>query len=241
MQTISLSHSRIEQLSFDIVEVNNMALAIFDLDNTLLGGDSDYLWGEFLVEQNIVDAKSYQQTNQDFYDQYLAGTMDIFEFSAFQFKPLADNTLDDLTRWREHYLTEKIKPIILPAALELITKHRQQGDDLLIITATNSFITAPIAKLLKIPHLIATEAEMINGVYTGMVAGTPSYQGGKVSRLNTWLIEQDVTLEGSYFYSDSHNDLPLLNLVEHPVAVDADSKLQAIAKQQGWKIISLRE
>jgi len=241
MQTISLSHSRIEQLSFDIVEVNNMALAIFDLDNTLLGGDSDYLWGEFLVEQNIVDAKSYQQTNQDFYDQYLAGTMDIFEFSAFQFKPLADNTLDDLTRWREHYLTEKIKPIILPAALELITKHRQQGDDLLIITATNSFITAPIAKLLKIPHLIATEAEMIDGVYTGMVSGTPSYQGGKVSRLNTWLIEQDVTLEGSYFYSDSHNDLPLLNLVEHPVAVDADSKLQAIAKQQGWKIISLRE
>ncbi|NOQ82252.1 MAG: HAD-IB family hydrolase [Methylophaga sp.] len=217
-----------------------MALAIFDLDNTLLGGDSDYLWGEFLVENNIVDAKSYQQANQDFYDQYLAGTMDIFEFSAFQFKPLADNTLNDLIRWREQYLAKKIAPIMLPAARKLIAKHQQQGDTLLIITATNSFITAPIAKSLAIPNLIATEAEMIEGAYTGKVAGTPSYQQGKVVRLEEWLKEQGLTLEGSYFYSDSHNDLPLLNLVEHPVAVDADPKLHAIAKQQGWKIISLR-
>jgi len=217
-----------------------MALAIFDLDNTLLGGDSDYLWGEFLVENKLVDAEFYQQANQDFYDQYLAGTMDIFEFSAFQFKPLADNTMDDLVRWREQYLAEKINPIMLPAARELIAKHQQQGDTLLIITATNSFITAPIAKALAIPHLIATEAEMVNGAYTGKVAGTPSYQQGKVVRLEMWLKEQGLTLAGSYFYSDSHNDLPLLNLVEHPVAVDADSKLQAVAKQQGWKIISLR-
>ncbi|NOQ93894.1 MAG: HAD-IB family hydrolase [Methylophaga sp.] len=218
-----------------------MALAIFDLDNTLLGGDSDYLWGEFLVENNIVDAASYQRGNQDFYDQYLAGTMDIFEFSAFQFKPLADNSIADLTRWREQYLAEKINPIMLPAARELIAKHQQQGDTLLIITATNSFITSPIAKALNIPHLIATEAEMIEGKYTGKVAGTPSYQQGKVTRLNEWLVEQKLTLEGSYFYSDSHNDLPLLNLVEHPVAVDADSKLHAVAKQQGWKILSLRK
>ena len=217
-----------------------MALAIFDLDNTLLGGDSDYLWGEFLVENNIVDAESYQQANQDFYDQYLAGTMDIFEFSAFQFKPLADNTRDDLIRWREQYLAKKIAPIMLPAARKLIAQHQQQGDTLLIITATNSFITAPIAKSFAIPNLIATEAEMVEGAYTGKVAGTPSYQQGKVVRLEKWLKEQDLTLEGSYFYSDSHNDLPLLNLVEHPVAVDADPKLHAIAKQQGWKIISLR-
>jgi len=218
-----------------------MALAIFDLDNTLLGGDSDYLWGEFLVENNIVDAKSYQQANQDFYDQYLAGTMDIFEFSAFQFKPLADNSIADLNRWRQQYLAEKINPIMLPAARELIAKHQQQGDTLLIITATNRFITAPIAKALAIPHLIATEAEMVDGVYTGKVAGTPSYQQGKVTRLNVWLKEQKLTLAGSYFYSDSHNDLPLLKLVEHPVAVDADPKLQAVAKQRGWKILSLRK
>jgi len=240
MQTISLSHSRIEQLSFDIVEVKNMALAIFDLDNTLLGGDSDYLWGEFLVENKLVDGPRYQQANQDFYDQYLAGTMDIFEFLAFQLKPLADNSLTDLYQWREQYLTEKIAPIMLPAAQALIAKHQQQGDTLLIITATNQFITAPIAEQLAIPHLIATEAEMIDGVYTGKVAGTPSYQQGKVSRLNKWLKEQGLTLEGSYFYSDSHNDLPLLKLVDHPIAVDADPKLQAIAKQHGWPLLSLR-
>jgi len=217
-----------------------MALAIFDLDNTLLGGDSDYLWGEFLVENNLVDGESYQQANQDFYDQYLAGTMDIFEFSAFQLKPLADNAPADLIRWRTQYLAEKIEPIILPAAQQLIEHHRQRGDTLLIITATNNFITTPIAKKLGIPHLIATEAEMIDGLYTGHVVGTPSYQQGKVERLQDWLRSQNQTLTGSYFYSDSHNDLPLLNMVEHPVAVDSDPKLFAIAQQQGWQTISLR-
>ena len=217
-----------------------MALAIFDLDNTLLGGDSDYLWGEFLVENNLVDGESYQQANQDFYDQYLAGTMDIFEFLAFQLKPLADNSPADLERWRTQFLAEKIDPIILPAAQKLIADHRQQGDTLLIITATNSFITAPIAQKLGIPHLIATEAEISEGRYTGNVAGTPSYQHGKVERLQDWLNAQNQTLAGSYFYSDSHNDLPLLNMVEHPIAVDSDAKLLAVAKQYGWKTISLR-
>jgi HAD superfamily hydrolase (TIGR01490 family) len=217
-----------------------MALAIFDLDNTLLGGDSDYLWGEFLVENNLVDSESYQQANQDFYDQYLAGTMDIFEFLAFQLKPLANNSPADLARWRTQYLVEKIDTIILPAAQKLIAHHRQRGDTLLIITATNSFITTPIAQKLGIPHLIATEAEMINGHYTGKVAGTPSYQHGKVERLQEWLRSQNQTLTGSYFYSDSHNDLPLLNMVDHPIAVDSDPKLFAIAQQQGWQTISLR-
>jgi len=217
-----------------------MALAIFDLDNTLLGGDSDYLWGEFLVENKLVDSESYQWANQHFYDQYLAGTMDIFEFLAFQLKPLADNSSADLERWRTQYLVEKIDPIILPAAQKLIAHHRQQGDTLLIITATNRFITAPIAQKLGIPHLIATEAEMIEGLYTGNVAGTPSYQHGKVERLQDWLSSQNQTLAGSYFYSDSHNDLPLLNMVEHPIAVDPDPKLLAIAQQQGWQTISLR-
>jgi len=217
-----------------------MALAIFDLDNTLLGGDSDYLWGEFLVENDIVDGAAFQQKNQDFYDQYLAGTMDIYEFLAFQLKPLADNSLADLYQWRAQYLQQKIDPIILPAGIELIKHHQQQGDETLIITATNSFITAPIAEKLGIPHLIATEPEMVDGLYTGNVAGTPSYQAGKVTRLNQWLTEHSNELEGSYFYSDSHNDIPLLELVENPIAVDADDKLNALAAQQGWKIISLR-
>ncbi|MDO7666938.1 MAG: HAD-IB family hydrolase, partial [Pseudomonadota bacterium] len=170
----------------------------------------------------------------------LAGTMDIFEFLAFQLKPLADNNPADLERWRTQYLVEKIDPIILPAAQKLISHHRQRGDTLLIITATNSFITTPIAQKLGIPHLIATEAEMLNGHYTGKVAGTPSYQHGKVQRLQEWLHTQNQTLTGSYFYSDSHNDLPLLNMVDHPIAVDSDPKLLAVAQQQGWQTISLR-
>ena len=218
-----------------------MTLAIFDLDNTLLGGDSDYLWGEFLVEQEIVDSQQYQATNQQFYEQYLAGNMDIYEFLTFQLKPLADNSPTDLQRWREQYLQEKVFPIILPAACDLIAHHRAQGDTLLIITATNSFITAPIAAKLNIHHLIATEPEIVKGKFTGKVAGTPSYKQGKVDRLQDWLSSHQQTLKGSYFYSDSHNDLPLLELVDNPVAVDPDDQLQAIAEQQGWKIVSLRK
>lgn len=217
-----------------------MALAIFDLDNTLLGGDSDYLWGEFLVENNYVVSEYHQKMNELFYQQYLAGTMDMVEFLAFQLKPLADNDIAKLHRWRESYLSQKIAPIMLPAARELIKKHQQAGDTLLIITATNDFITAPIAEQLDIANLIATEAEMIDGQYTGKVAGTPSYQQGKVTRLNEWLAEQHISLEGSYFYSDSHNDLPLLKLVDHPIAVDPDDTLRQFAEQQSWKVISLR-
>ena len=217
-----------------------MALAIFDLDNTLLGGDSDYLWGEFLVEQRIVDPDSYRARNHAFYEQYLAGTMDIYEFLEFQLKPLADNSMDDLHRWREQYLAEKIVPIILEAGLNLVTQHRQQGDTTLIITATNSFITAPIAEKLGISNLIATEPEIVDGRYTGKVSGTPSYRDGKVKRLNQWLGEQHQPLNDSYFYSDSHNDVPLLELVGHPVAVDPDPTLQQIAEQRNWKILSLR-
>ncbi len=223
-----------------IISNDDMALAIFDLDNTLLGGDSDYLWGEYLVENKLVDSADYQRTNQGFYDQYLAGTMDIFEFSAFQFKPLADNAMTTLMQWRADYLTQKIDPIILPAARTLIAKHTQQNDTLLIITATNSFITTPIAEKLAIPNLIATEPEIVNGHFSGKVAGTPSYQQGKVTRLQHWLSQTGHALEDSYFYSDSHNDLPLLELVSHPIAVDPDPQLQATAQQRSWPIISLR-
>ena len=217
-----------------------MALAIFDLDNTLLAGDSDYLWGEYLVEQGIVDADFYQAENQRFYDEYLAGEMDINAFLAFQFKPLADNAMADLLRWRADYLQQKINPIILPAGEACIAKHREQGDTLLIITATNSFITAPITEQLDIPNLIATEAEMKDGIYTGGIAGIPSYQAGKVTRLEAWLKDSDLDLDGSYFYSDSHNDLPLLKKVAHPIVVDGDDKLRDVAKQSGWESISFR-
>lgn len=218
-----------------------MALAIFDLDNTLLGGDSDHLWGEFLVENGIVDKETYRQANDTFYQQYLDGNLDIFEFLAFTLKPLSDHTTEQLFSWREKFLKEKIEPIMLDAAKSLVEHHRQQGDTLMIITATNSFITAPIAQRFGIDHLIATEPEMIDGRYTGKVAGIPSYKEGKVERLENWLSDQAIKLEGSYFYSDSHNDIPLLKRVSYPFAVDPDDTLKQFAQQQGWKVLSLRQ
>lgn len=218
-----------------------MALAIFDLDNTLLGGDSDYLWGRYLAENGIVDPQSYHDTNLAFYHDYQAGRLDINAFLEFVFEPLAKNSMQDLLAWRSEYLQQKIHPIILPKGRELIEQHRQQGDTLLIITATNSFLTTPIAELLGIDNLIATDPEMVDGRYTGQVMGLPSFQHGKVVRLQYWLLEHQLDLEGSYFYSDSHNDLPLLEQVHIPVAVDPDDKLADIAKQRDWKILSLRE
>jgi len=217
-----------------------MALALFDLDNTLLDGDSDYLWGCFLVERGVVDGETYQRENQRFYEQYLAGCLDIREFLRFQLQPLATHTRDQLEQWREQFLSDKIDPILLPKARALLEKHRQQGDELLIITATNRFITGPIADRYAVSHLLATEPEMRGGEYTGGVNGTPCFQDGKVECLQCWLDERGRTLAGSWFYSDSHNDLPLLERVEHPVAVDPDDKLEALARERGWPVISLR-
>ncbi len=218
-----------------------MSLAIFDLDNTLLGGDSDYLWGQFLVERGIVDGDLYKQENDRFYREYAEGTLDIFEFLRFALRPLRDNDPARLEQLREEYLAEKIDPIILPASRELIQRHREAGDILMIITATNAFVTAPIAERLGIEHLIATNPEQIDGRYTGEVAGEPSYREGKVNRLNSWLQKHGETLDGSSFYSDSHNDIPLLERVCRPVAVDPDDLLSAHATAQGWPIISLRD
>ncbi|OGT91804.1 MAG: phosphoserine phosphatase [Gammaproteobacteria bacterium RIFOXYA12_FULL_61_12] len=218
-----------------------MPLAIFDLDNTLLNGDSDYLWGRYLVERGIVDGERYDRENDRFYREYEAGKLDIFEFLAFALKPLADNSPEDLGRWREEFLHEKIAPIILPAGRNLIEKHRSAGDTLMIITATNAFVTAPIAERLGIPHLLATDPEMNGGHYTGRVAGTPCFQNGKVERLQQWLAAHGADLKGSFFYSDSRNDIPLLEQVEHPHAVDPDEALTAHAQERGWPIISLRK
>ena len=216
-----------------------MTLAIFDLDNTLLDGDSDYLWGEFLIENNIVD-DTYHRKNQNFYDQYLAGTMDILDFLIFQLRLLTDNSPENLHKWREQYLQNKIDPIILRAGQKLVASHKQQGDEILIITATNNFIAKPIAKKLEIANLISTEIEFIDGSYTGIITGTPSYQGGKIIRLNKLLERRHFDLNGSYFYSDSYNDISLLELVDYPVVVDADTKLRSIAINLGWKLSSLR-
>jgi HAD superfamily hydrolase (TIGR01490 family) len=217
-----------------------MSLAIFDLDNTLLGGDSDYLWGRFLVEQGLVDGEAYERENQRFYDQYRAGALDIHEFLAFMLRPLAENPLAELLAWRKRFMEEKIQSIVLPKATELLNRHRAAGDTLLIVTATNRFITEPIAELLDVPYLLATDVEFAEGRYTGRSAGIPCFQHGKVERLNAWLAETGRDLAESWFYSDSHNDLPLLERVAYPVAVDPDDALAEHARQRGWPIISLR-
>ena len=217
-----------------------MSLAIFDLDNTLLAGDSDYLWGQFLVDQGIVDRDFYEQTNARFYQQYREGNLDIAQFLQFALKPLADNEPAALYAWRERFIEEKIKPILLPAAYELIEKHRKAGDILIVITATNQFVTEPIVRFYGIEHLIATLPEFRDGRYTGQFVGAPCFREGKVERLNSWLSANDHSLEDSWFYSDSHNDLPLLSRVANPVAVDPDQTLAGIAQEKGWPIISLR-
>ena len=218
-----------------------MSLAIFDLDNTLLGGDSDYLWGQFLVERGLVDGSFYERENQRFYDQYRAGTLDIYEFLTFMLRPLASNPLAELLNWRAQFLEAKIRPILLPRAMELVQQHRTAGNTLLIITATNRFITEPIAEMLGVPNLLATEPEFLDGRYTGRPAGIPCFQQGKVKRLNAWLAATGHDLAGSWFYSDSHNDLPLLSRVTYPVAVDPDEALAEYAQTRGWPMISLRE
>lgn len=221
-------------------EGNSVHLAIFDLDNTLLAGDSDYLWGKFLAERGVVDAEFYDQENKRFYEEYKKGELDIFEFLAFSLRPLSEHSPARLSSLHQDFMTECIRPIITPAARQLLTKHRNNGDILLIITATNRFITAPIAEELEVPHLLATDAEMVNGRYTGRVAGIPCFREGKVERLQHWLKKTGYNLAESWFYSDSHNDLPLLEMVTHPVAVDPDETLADHAAAKGWPIISLR-
>ncbi len=217
-----------------------MSLAIFDLDNTLIADDSDYLWGQFLVDQGIVDKDLYEQANNKFYEDYKQGSLDIVEFLRFSLRPLANNEPEQLYQWRAQFVAEIITPILLQPAQQLVDKHRKRGDTLVIITATNRFVTEPIAKLYGIEHLLATTPEMLDGRYTGRFTCAPCYREGKVQLLTEWLKSSQETLENSWFYSDSHNDLPLLNLVTHPVAVDPDEKLRQVASASGWSIISLR-
>ena len=217
-----------------------MSLALFDLDNTLIAGDSDHAWGEFLVSKELVDAEEYKKANDRYFIDYQQGTLDIHDYLAFSLRPLTHYSTQEMHTWREVFIEECIRPLLLPAATELLNKHREAGDQLLIITATNRFITEPIARLLGVNELIAAEPEFINGRYTGKIVGVPSFREGKVTRLNQWLAEKDLSLKNSWFYSDSHNDLPLLELVDNPVAVDPDEALHQRATQAGWPILSLR-
>jgi HAD superfamily hydrolase (TIGR01490 family) len=215
-------------------------LAIFDLDNTLIADDSDFLWGQFLVDRGIVDKDYYEEANIKFYNDYKRGTLDIVEFLDFSLAPLALHDARQLYRWREEFVETVIKPVTLEAAHTLVEKHRAAGDTLLVVTATNRFVTEPIVKLYGIDNLLATTPEFKNGQYTGKFIGTPCFQEGKVVLLKEWLANSKHSLEGSCFYSDSHNDLPLLRLVDKPVAVDPDDKLLKAAQQANWPIISLR-
>ncbi|MDX1589598.1 MAG: HAD family hydrolase [Oleiphilaceae bacterium] len=218
-----------------------MTLAIFDLDNTLLAGDSDHAWGDFLVAQGVVDGDDYRRANDDFLRAYQNGTLEIRDYLAFALRPLAQTPPERLLALREQFMEACIRPMILPQGQALVENHRRQGHQLLIITATNRFVTAPIAEALGIESLIATEPEMRDGLYTGQVAGVPSFREGKIERLEQWLATQEQDMQGAWFYSDSHNDLPLLERVDNPVAVDPDPTLEDTARARGWRIISLRD
>ncbi|MEY3746550.1 MAG: hypothetical protein RL194_9 [Pseudomonadota bacterium] len=220
-----------------------MNLAIFDLDNTLLAGDSDFQWGQFLMEEGLLEREKHEARNIGFYEDYKAGRLDIYAFLEFQLKPLSDHPRARLDELHKQYMARKVRPMMTEKARALVNQHKANGDLLMIITATNSFVTGPIAEEFGVDHLIGTDPEQVNGEFTGKVAGLPSFQEGKVTRLNDWLSARGKSLADfgtSWFYSDSHNDLPLMKCVSQPVAVDPDDILRAHAEQQGWPIISLR-
>ena len=217
-----------------------MSLAIFDLDNTLIGGDSDFLWGEFIGEEGIVDANAYRKKNEYFYQQYDLGTLDIYAWLEFCLEPLTRYSMTELQELHHRFMIQKIEPILLDKAQNCINRHKERGDTVLVITASTSFVTAPIVKKYGINQLLATEPEIKAGRYTGGVSGMPCFQSGKIDKLMPWLQKNEETLTGSTFYSDSHNDLPLLELVDNPVAVNADKILTKIAEKKGWEVLNWR-
>jgi HAD superfamily hydrolase (TIGR01490 family) len=218
-----------------------MRLALFDLDNTLLAGDSDFEWAQFLIEKGVLDRELFEARNRQFFEAYKAGTLDIHEFLDFQLKPLSRHARAELDAWHEEFMEQKVRPMITQKARDLVESHK--SDARVVITATNSFVTWPIAREFGIENLIATEPEEVGGEFTGRVRGEPAFRDGKVKRLNDWLAEHGIewsSLEQTWFYSDSLNDLPLLNMVSHPVAVDPDETLKEHALANDWRVISLR-
>jgi len=217
-------------------------LALFDLDNTLLRGDSDHAWGEFLISKNLVNEKEHRDKNNYFYDQYKQGRLDIHDYVAFTLEPILHLESDQRNSLHEEFMQHAINPIVLKKGLELVKQHRDAGDYCIIITATNEFITTPIASLFEVDLLLSTDLEMVDGKYTGKINGTPCYQEGKVTKFKSWLQSEnkELTLSNAVFYSDSINDLPLLAEVSTAIAVDPDLQLRAAAEAEGWKILSLR-
>jgi HAD superfamily hydrolase (TIGR01490 family) len=219
-----------------------MKLTLFDLDNTLLNGDSDFEWSQFLIRIGVIDRELFEVKNLEFYEQYKAGTLDIAEFLDFQLKPLSRHSRKTLEVWHAQFMQESVLPMITPKSREVVNEHLAAGDVCVIITATNSFVTGPIAREFGIEHLIATEPEHRDGEFTGRVSGVPSFREGKIARLMQWLDAQKWSLQSftqTTFYSDSLNDLPLLQQVSHPVATNPDATLRAHAEQQGWPILQL--
>lgn len=217
-----------------------MALAIFDLDETLLAGDSDHAWGEFLIEKGLVEAEAHRSANDSFYKAYKEGGLDIVAYLKFVLAPTKGMEAGKLQDLQNEFLSSKVEPMITQGGLKALARHRERGDTLMIITATNDLVTAPIAHRLGITELLASQAQMREGRPTGDIEGIPCFKEGKVKRLRNWLMERRESLEGSTFYSDSHNDIPLLQAVETAVAVDPDSKLEKFAKESGWEITSFR-
>jgi len=219
-----------------------LELALFDLDNTLLSGDSDYEWAQFLIERGVLERTEYQAKNDRFFRQYKEGTLDIRESLEFQVAPLARYSRETLDEWHGEFMRTRIAPIIRAKGRELVRRHLRDNHLCAIVTSTNAFIAAPIARAFGVDHLLATELEVEDGRFTGKPSGTPSFREGKVTRLAEWLGERGQTLasfSASWFYSDSHNDLPLLERVTDPVAVDPDEILRREANARGWRIISL--
>ena len=217
-----------------------MNLIIFDLDETLINVDSDVEWGRYLIDKNLVDSNEWESKNEKFYSQYKNGQLDINEYLLFSCEPLKNIDIELLKRHRDAFITERIEPNILKKGQKLIEKHRSKGDELLIITATIEFITKPIGSLMGIEQIIAPVPEFKNGVYTGNTVGIPSFGKGKLHRLNQWLKKNDKTFDDITFYSDSHNDIPLLSAVTKPVAVDPDPILLRESKKRNWRVITLR-
>lgn len=220
-----------------------MDLVLFDLDNTLLNGDSDFEWAQFLIGKGVLDKEVQEARNVRFYQQYKDGTLDIFEFLDFQLAPLARHPRAQLDAWHREFMDVSIRPRISPKARELVDHHLGRDAIVAIVTATNSFVTGPIARELGIPHLIATIAAQEGERFTGKSRGMPSFKAGKIERVDRWLESIGLhpgSFERSWFYSDSHNDLPLLARVSNPVAVDPDDTLRQHALSSGWPILSLR-
>lgn len=221
-----------------------MNLVLFDLDNTLLAGDSDFEWAQFLIRKGVLDREVQEAKNVQFYEQYKAGTLDIFEFLDFQLAPLARHPRAQLDAWHREFVETTIRPMITDKARALVRQHLDGGALVAVVTATNSFVTGPIVLgEFGIPHLVATIPAQEGGAFTGKPRGMPAFKAGKIERVDNWLESLGLhwgSFERSWFYSDSHNDLPLMTRVTSPVAVDPDDTLRAHAQAAGWPVISLR-